>query len=76
MQIAGMTIQYIDSDSTLRNMLLVCRDFNELLKDEVLKQALLRSSQHRLQEKRASLWLKILKINPKYTRGEFEAFYQ
>jgi hypothetical protein len=48
MQIAGMTIQFIDDDVTLRNMLLVCRDFNDLLSEEVLKQALLRSSQHRL----------------------------
>lgn len=43
-QIAGMTIKYIDNDKILRNLLLVCRDFNELLKDEILKQALLRSS--------------------------------
>lgn len=37
MQIVGMTIRYIDSDITLRNILCVCRDFNDLLRDEILK---------------------------------------
>jgi ecotropic viral integration site 5 protein len=43
-QIAGMTIRFIDEDSTLVKLLAVCRDFNEVLRDEFLKQALLRSS--------------------------------
>jgi hypothetical protein len=64
MQIAGMSIKFIDSDETLRNMLAVCRDWNDLLRDEILKQALLRSSQDRLKSKRQALWLKILKIDP------------
>ncbi len=44
MQIVGMTIRFIDKDETLRSILLLCKDFNDLLRDEVLKQALLRSS--------------------------------
>ena len=48
MQIVGMTIKYIDSDTTLRNVLLLCRDFNDLLKPEILKQSLLRASPARL----------------------------
>ena len=51
-QIVGMTIKFIDDDIILRNILLVCRDFNELLKEEVLKQSLLRASQERLSKKR------------------------
>lgn len=37
MQIVGMTIKFIDKDETLRNILLLCRDFNDLLKPQVLK---------------------------------------
>jgi hypothetical protein len=37
MQIVGMTIKFIDSDETLRSILLLCRDFNDLLRPEVLK---------------------------------------
>jgi hypothetical protein len=35
--IVGMTIKFVDKDSTLRNLLLVCRDFNDILKPAVLK---------------------------------------
>ena len=41
--IVGMMIKFVDKDSTLRNLLLVCRDFNDILKPAILKQALLRS---------------------------------
>lgn len=64
LQILGMTIKFIDSDEKLRDILLLSKDFSEILRDEVLKQALLRSSQHRLKAKRKTLWLKILKIDP------------
>ena len=37
MQIAGMSIKFIDNDQTLVNILACCRDFNEMLRDEVLK---------------------------------------
>lgn len=39
-----MTVRFIDKDEDLRKILLLSRDFHELLKDEVYKQALLRSS--------------------------------
>lgn len=59
-----MSIKFIDSDITLRNLLLTCRDLSEILKQEVLKQSLLRADQHRIEQKRATLWLKILEIDP------------
>jgi hypothetical protein len=37
MQIIGMTIKYIDKDETLRNLLLLGKDYNDMLKHEVLK---------------------------------------
>jgi hypothetical protein len=60
MLVLGMTIKFIDQDSTLLKLLLVSRTFNEMLKDQVLKQALMRSSQDKLGRKRTILWLKIL----------------
>jgi len=41
----------------------------------VYKQALLRSSQERLQRKRLTLWLKILKINPQQAEQEFHTYH-
>ena len=43
-QILGITIRYIDRDEDLRSILLLNRDIHELLKEEILEQALLRSS--------------------------------
>jgi hypothetical protein len=37
MLVLGMTIKFIDQDSTLLKLLLVSRTFNEMLKDQVLK---------------------------------------
>ena len=54
----------MDSDATLRNILLACRDFNEMLAPAVFKQALLRTDQARLATKRQALWLKLLKVDP------------
>jgi len=42
--VAGCSIKFIDEDITLRNLLLCCRDFNDIFKEDVYKQALLRSS--------------------------------
>jgi len=42
--IIGCTIKFVDSDEVLRAILCCSRDINEILKPEVLKQALLRSS--------------------------------
>ena len=61
--IMGMAIKYVDTDCTLFRILQVCRDFNELLTDEVLKQSLLRASQSKLSVKRPVLWLRTLKID-------------
>jgi 23S rRNA C2498 (ribose-2'-O)-methylase RlmM len=55
--IVGLTIKFVDSDANLKNLLLVCRDFNDILKPTILKQSLLRADQHRINEKRRDLWL-------------------
>ena len=44
LQILGMTIRFIDDDQTLLKLLLLGKDYNDTLKNAVLKQALLRSS--------------------------------
>jgi hypothetical protein len=62
--IVGCAIKFIDSDVTLRNLLLVSKLFNDTLSNEVYKQSLLRTDQHRIASKRKTLWLKILKIDP------------
>ena len=72
--IAGCSVKYMDSDATLRNILLACRDFNETLAPAVYKQALLRTDQARLATKRQALWLRLLKIDPQFISGEFEAY--
>ena len=72
--IVGCSIKYIDSDITLRNILLVSKDFNDILSNEVLKQALLRTDQDRIQRKRKTLWLKLLKIDPQYIIPEFQVY--
>lgn len=69
--IVGMMIKFVDKDSTLKNLLLVCRDFNDILKPSILKQALLRSDQHRINEKRQILWMQILKIEPQEAEHQF-----
>ena len=52
-------------------MLLVCHDFNEILRDDVLRQALLRSSPERLHRKRPTLWLRVMNIEEKFIQNEF-----
>jgi hypothetical protein len=72
----GMTIKFIDEDSTLLKLLLVSRTFNEMLRDQVLKQALMRSSQEKLSRKRTTLWLKILQIDTKIMDTEYMIYRQ
>ena len=55
--IIGMSLKFIDSDVTLCNILATSRDMSDFLREEVLKQALLRADQHRLHLKRQTLWL-------------------
>ena len=72
----GCSIKYVDSDVTLRNLLMVSKDFNDILLREVLKQSLLRTDQHRIAKKRKTLWLKLLKIDPQYIIPEFQVYQQ
>ena len=69
--IVGCCVKYIDNDITLKNILLVSKDFNEILQRVVLKQSLLRTNQQRIHNKRKILWLKLLKIDPQYIIPEF-----
>ena len=62
-QILGLTIKYVDDDQTLRNIVSLNRDMNEILREEVLKQSLLRSDVDRVEGKRKELWLQILKVD-------------
>ncbi len=57
-----MCIGYIGDDQTLVRLLALGKDYHDTLRQPVYKQALLRSSQHRLRHKRAALWLKVLEI--------------
>ena len=76
MQIMGMTIKFIDEDRTLFRVLQICREINEVLKPEVLKQSLLRASQSRLPLKRPHLWLRLLDIEPRFVKNEYEIYKQ
>jgi hypothetical protein len=54
--ILGLTIKFIDTDKVLRKIVSLNRDLNEILREEVLKQTILRSDLHILELKRSSLW--------------------
>ena len=69
--IVGCCIKFVDTDLTLRNILVCSRDTNEILKHEILKQALLKASPDRLVEKRAALWTKLLGIDEREYREDF-----
>jgi hypothetical protein len=69
--IIGMTIKFVNQDRTLRNLLLVCRDFNDILKPTILKQSLLRADQQKLAKKRRLLWIQILKLDVNQVKQEF-----
>jgi hypothetical protein len=47
--ILGLTIRYIDCDFTLRNIVSLNKDMNEILREEILKQSLLRSNKERVE---------------------------
>lgn len=55
--ILGLSIKFIDSDKTLRQISCLNKDLNEILRDEVLKQTLLRADVRDLSNKRHDLWL-------------------
>lgn len=54
--ILGLTIKFIDTDKVLRKIVSLNKDLNEILREEVLKQTILRSDLHILELKRSSLW--------------------
>lgn len=62
-QIIGLTIKYIDTDETLRNLICLNRDMNEILREECLRQSLLLADTNRVESKRKELWLQILKVD-------------
>lgn len=67
-------IKFIDDDRTLKSVLICSRDTNEILRLEILKQALLRSSPERLPIKRPFLWCKLLQIDERKAESEFREF--
>ena len=71
-----MTIKFIDSDKVLRNILCLNKDMHEIMMSDVLKQSLIRIQNfENLQSKRMQLWLKILQVDPKYIKGEFQLYH-
>lgn len=63
-QILSITVKYIDNDEMLLKLLRLNRELNEVLKEPVIKQLLIRTNQSRLSRKRVPLWLQILRIDP------------
>lgn len=55
--ILGLTIKFIDSDVLLQKLVSLNKDLNEILRDEVLKQTLLRADISDLDTKRKDIWL-------------------
>ena len=55
--ILGLSIKFISDDKTLRKIISLSRDLNEILRDEVLKQTLLRSDVQDVSSKRKDIWL-------------------
>ena len=56
-QILGMTIRFIDDDQGLQNIVSLSKDLNEILREEVLKQSLMRANTDQIERKRKELWL-------------------
>ena len=55
--ILGLTIKFIDSDYGLRTLVSLNRDLNEILREEILKQSLLRADRKDIERKRGDVWL-------------------
>ena len=69
--IVGMSIRYIDTDCGLQTICSLSKLLNETLRDEVLKQSLLRSNLINIESKRKELWLEILKVDKQFIVGEY-----
>jgi len=68
-------VRYVDTDSGLRNLLCLSKDLNEILRDEVLKQSLMRSDIQNVERKRNGMWLSILRVDEKFAKGEFQLYH-
>jgi len=55
--ILGLSIKFMDSDKTLRKIVSLNRDLNDILREEVLKQTLIRADLKDIESKRKDLWL-------------------
>lgn len=47
------------------------KDMYEILREEVLKQSLLRTNSERLEGKRRILWLQILRVDQEFIKSEY-----
>ena len=72
--ILGLTIKFIDSDVLLQKLVSLNKDLNEILRDEVLKQTLLRADFSDLEMKRKDIWLQILRIDPVLSVSEYQHY--
>jgi hypothetical protein len=74
--ILGLTVRYVDDDRTLRNLILLNSDMYEILREEVLKQSLLRTNCERLEAKRQEIWLHMLRVDREFIQSEFDTYVQ
>lgn len=74
--VIGLTIRFIDSETTLKNLCCLSKDMNEILREEVLKQSLMRANIEEVEKKRKEVWLQILKVDRQFISSEFEVYYQ
>jgi len=72
--ILGLTIKFIDSDKMLSKLVSLNKDLNEIFRDEVLKQTLLRADLRDLEVKRKDIWLQILRIDPVVSVSEYKHY--
>ena len=70
-----MTIRFIDDDQGLKNIVSLSKDLNEILREEVLKQSLMRANVDVVEAKRKELWLQILKVDKNFITGEYDLYY-
>lgn len=68
--VLGLTIKFISDDATLRKIVCLNRDLNEILRAETLKQSLLRADMRDIEMKRRDLWVQWLNID--CVKGEQE----
>lgn len=60
--VLGLCVKYVEGDSDLRNLLVLNKRSSQIIRDRVLKQALLLSQPERLPEKRLNLWSQLLDL--------------